>query len=94
MEFQLATESDTQVTAGYVCSCGCKPRLAYDRGAGVQMDVCCCGAQLALGTDASSRLELGEGGQAKIEEFESPWGETLEVAWAPGGQGQEHAHSH
>ncbi len=82
MQLQYATKSSTEVETGYACPCGCKPRLAFTRDGENQKDVCCCGTQLVVGIDARSGLELRDGLSVGVEEFDSPWGEALEAAWA------------
>ncbi len=92
MQLQIATISNTEVEAGYACSCGCNPQLAYTRGADNQKHVCCCGKQLVVGKDARASLGTGENGFVGVEEFESPWGETLEAAWTTASGEHEHTH--
>jgi hypothetical protein len=45
-----------------------------------------------VGKDAKASLEIGEDGLAEVEEFQSPWGETLEAAWTTASG--EHGHTH
>ena len=84
MQLQLEALSSDVVEVGYVCACGCKPRLTYESGSANVEDRCCCGNRLVVGRDAESALELKEGFRHEVQEFESPWGEQLEAAWAVG----------
>lgn len=94
MQLELAVKSDTEVEAGYVCSCGCRPQLSYRRDAESQKHVCCCGTQLVVGRDAADGLEIEAGAHAEVQRFESPWGETLEAAWVLGSGMHGHGHGH
>jgi hypothetical protein len=84
MQLQLATASEDAVQAGYVCTCGCRPTLTYEKGGANVEDVCCCGTHFVVGTDAESGLKPMEGGRIEVQELEAPWGEVLEAAWAVG----------
>ncbi len=100
MQVVTETMSDTEVEASYACSCGCKPRVGYQRDAEDQKHVCCCGNELVVGRDVLSGFDLPDGVNAEVESFESPWGETLQFAWVLGSdlpQGHSprgHTHPH
>ena len=70
--------------AGYDCPCGCHPQVEYVRGATPATEGCCCGNQFVVGPRASARLDLPAGFRAEVEQFQAPWGERLEAAWAIG----------
>jgi len=84
MQLLPETKSDSSVQAGYVCTCGCKPQVMYEKGLEKAEDVCCCSTQFVVGPDAESRLTPQDGFRVEVQEFEAPWGESLEAAWAVG----------
>jgi hypothetical protein len=94
MQLLLETKSPTAVQAGYMCTCGCKPRVVHQRGGDHAGDVCCCGNVFLIGPAAEERLEVPEGFRVEVEEFESPWGEPLEAAWALGSGQHDQDHEH
>ncbi len=99
MQLQVAAVSSTEVQAGYVCTCGCRPKVTYARDADNQKHVCCCGTQLVVGREAGDGLDLLDHGHAEVEEFDTPWGEVVQAAWVLGSgmHGQGHGsdgHSH
>ena len=91
MQLQLVNLPET-IEAGYACTCGCKPRVTFEKGGPAVDDVCCCGTHFVVGPQAVSRLDVKEGFRTEVQEFDTPWGESLEAAWAIG-SGQ-HPHSH
>lgn len=92
MQLLLASTGDAAVQAGYHCACGCRPTVTLERGAEAATDVCCCGTRFVVGARAEDRLEPGEGQTVEVQEFDAPWGEVLEAAWAVGGTGSHHHH--
>ena len=84
MQLQLATQSDRVVKAGYLCTCGCKPSLEYERGTDRVEDTCCCGTHFVVGLDTESHLNVRDGFRVEVQEFTAPWSETVEAAWAIG----------
>lgn len=94
MQLQLARSSDDAVQAGYVCTCGCKPSVTYEKGGANVDDVCCCGTHFVVGRDAESDLNPADGVRTEVQELEAPWGEVLEAAWAIGSGKHEHRHEH
>ena len=84
MQLQLATQSETLVRAGYLCTCGCKPSLDYERGAARVEETCCCGTHFVVGPEAETHLNVPDGLRVEVQEFTAPWGETIEAAWAIG----------
>lgn len=84
MQLQLAGTSETAIQAGYACTCGCKPRVVYEQGSAQVEDTCCCGTHFVVGPDAEPHLNVQEGFRVEVQEFDTPWGEALEAAWAIG----------
>lgn len=84
MQLQLATKSENAIQAGYVCTCGCKPKVVYEKDSAEVDDTCCCGTHFVVGPDAESHLGVKQGFRTEVQEFVSPWGEPLEAAWAIG----------
>lgn len=96
MELTILTDSPSTVRAGYSCPCGCTPSVAFERGATVVRDDCCCGNHFAVGPKASSSLTPRSSFRLEAQGFETPWGEALEAAWLVGpsvhGPASEHDH--
>ncbi len=90
MQLQLESTSADSLQAGYRCTCGCKPSVTVDRGAPPAEDMCCCGTHFVVGPDAESRLDLREGFRVEVQEFDAPWGQVLEAAWAVGSGQHQH----
>lgn len=90
MQLQLTPKSETSIQAGYVCTCGCKPRVVYEQESTIVDDTCCCGTHFVVGRDAETHLRVEDGSRVEVQEFDSPWGEPLEAAWAVGAG--EHPH--
>lgn len=84
MHLQLATKSEASIEAGYACTCGCKPHVIYEKGAVKVEDTCCCGTHFVVGPDAEPHLKMKEGFRIEVQEFDSPWGDSLEAGWAIG----------
>ena len=94
LQFAHSPQSESSVTASYVCPCGCHPEVTYDRSAQVATDTCCCGNQFAVGTGAEGQVTNAPGFQTRIERFESPWGEVLPAVWAIGPSVHANEHDH
>jgi hypothetical protein len=84
MQLQLAATSETSVQAGYACTCGCTPSVVYERDSAEVDDTCCCGTHFVVGRDAESHLDRKDGFRTEVQEFVTPWGDSLEAAWAIG----------
>jgi hypothetical protein len=84
MELQVVKKSEEAMSVGYACTCGCKPRVTYERGASSVDDTCCCGTHFVVAPDAGSQVEPQPGLRTEVQGFMSAWGEPLEAAWAIG----------
>jgi YHS domain-containing protein len=96
MELTILEPTPTGLRAGYSCPCGCTPSVAYERGADIVDEGCCCGNQFAVGPAASSSLTPVSGFRLEAQRLQAPWGEALEVAWLVGpsvhGPSADHDH--
>ena len=101
MELTVLEAGDARVRAGYSCPCGCTPSVAYERGADLVEEGCCCGNHFVVGPHAAASLPSKPGFRAESQMFDTPWGERLEAAWSvgpsvhgPSGEDHEHHHDH
>lgn len=98
MDLQLTTTPNghDQVVASYVCPCGCTPRLKYERGTSHASDGCCCGNVFAVGPNATDHLPQGNAPHLEVQQFQAPWGESIQAVWTitqiEGESGHEHGH--
>ncbi len=100
MDLQLTTtpKGDDQVVASYACPCGCTPRLKYQRGTSHASDGCCCGNEFAVGPTATEHLQQGDAPHLEVQQFQAPWGESIQAVWRitqtedAAGHGHDHDH--
>jgi YHS domain-containing protein len=89
----VTPRTESEVLAGYSCSCGCTPQVTYARGGPEATDACCCGNQFVVGPRATTRVASGPADRIETQIFAAPWGEELQAAWALVADGG-HAHDH
>lgn len=100
MDLHLTTtlKGDDQVVAGYLCPCGCMPRLKYERGTSHASDSCCCGNEFAVGPNATEHLMQGDAPHLEVQQFQAPWGESIQAVWrivqAEDTADHDHEHGH
>lgn len=100
MDLQLSTtpKGEGHLVASYVCPCGCRPRLKYERGQSHATDDCCCGNQFAVGPKATEHLNQGDAPHLEVQSIQAPWGEPLEAVWTimqvDGHTAADHDHDH
>ncbi len=105
MHLKIDVSADDAIFASYTCPCGCNPGVALKKGADVVTEGCCCGNEFAVGHHASGLIVDKQyvarpGYQLQVQPIQTPWGETVEAAWAigqsehPAEGGHDHGHSH
>ena len=98
MQLTVVEANDASLRAGYSCPCGCTPSVAYERGAQLVEEGCCCGNHFAVGPDAGASLVSRPGFRPELQAFDAPWGERLEAAWLVGpsvhAPADDHNHDH
>lgn len=95
LKLSITPRPNDSLVAGYVCPCGCTPRVAYAKGSEALTDDCCCGNVFAVGPNAEAALPQTQD-RRQLQTFDAPWGGQLEAAWklVMVGAEQEHTHDH